>query len=481
MLSNGRKRKSSTELEKKSLMSCFQNGAKPVVAEEPGDVDSSGVESLAASGSNGDGWATPVPKVPSSWDGSAPNDAVTPKSDSKLGLPAELHAGALPPCGDDFEQPGAIQSPADKLAAFFAEVSASKVSEDDWSALEMIIKKALTGSENGAAGEESVDSKFSAVATTGVFEMRGGVGQHFQRSHAKGQPLYTGYHGMATREAKRLYREEWAKKEYAKYLVGKDHEKSYQVIDRDLGEMMTFGSLVVHYGGWAWQPAVAGAKRTVGKCAKLGGKWMDVDPFSELNRFLVLTKKHEEVFAEKWKEFEREISDTTDRCAAPAVAPQAGVAAVLGLADEAAVGGKSGGKGARRKATVKPESNTPKQSNEDAESLKRALQVKAQLTKHKVAAEALVQAVMSGRAEYAWANNPACVGMLQSALSALEENIGTLGTFGREFMIHEPKVMKDSTGTKWLSGLEGFINLQPAVAAVHKQTMRLIQMHCKSN
>ena len=37
---------------------------------------------------------------------------------------------------------------------------------------------------------------------------------------------------------------------------------------------MTFGALVVHYGGWTWPPAIAGAKATAAKCTLLGGKWL---------------------------------------------------------------------------------------------------------------------------------------------------------------------------------------------------------------
>ena len=61
-------------------------------------------------------------------------------------------------------------------------------------------------------------------------------------------------------------------KEYANYSAGKEHLKSYQSVDTDMGEMLTFGAMVTLYGGWGRKPAIDGAKRTAGKCAKLAGQ-----------------------------------------------------------------------------------------------------------------------------------------------------------------------------------------------------------------
>lgn len=99
---------------------------------------------------------------------------------------------------------------------------------------------------------------------------------------------------------------------------GKEFEKSKQDIDRDLGEMVPFGAIVVAYGGWSWPPAIEGARRFVAKCAKLGGKWVDLDPFSELSRFLVLRKQHDQIFDQKWREFEQELDEPVDRVAVQA-------------------------------------------------------------------------------------------------------------------------------------------------------------------
>jgi hypothetical protein len=67
--------------------------------------------------------------------------------------------------------------------------------------------------------------------------------------------------------------------------------------------------MVTLYGVWGWKPAIDGAKRTAGKCAKLAWKWIDKDPFSELTRFFVMRKQHAGIFAEKWSEYEKEVAD----------------------------------------------------------------------------------------------------------------------------------------------------------------------------
>ena len=68
---------------------------------------------------------------------------------------------------------------------------------------------------------------------------------------------------------------------------------------------MTFGSLVESYGGWAWPPAVRGAKATAAKCARMGGKWIQVDEWSGLVLFSKIKHQHRERFEESWAEYRK--------------------------------------------------------------------------------------------------------------------------------------------------------------------------------
>ena len=137
------------------------------------------------------------------------------------------------------------------------------------------------------------------LATTGVFELRDAVGLKFQREHKPGSPARIEYDKNQSREAKAEFRKAWAKRKYSAAQQGKTWAKSAQTADRDLGEIMAFGAMVVHYGGWQWQPAIEGAKNTAAKCVKLGGDWAHKDKFSGLMNFWVLREQHLQVLNEK--------------------------------------------------------------------------------------------------------------------------------------------------------------------------------------
>jgi hypothetical protein len=297
------------------------------------------------------------------------------------------------------------------------------------------------------------------------------------------------------REERRKFREEWAKSVYSKYSRGKEFEKSWQDIDRDLGEMLPFGAIVIAYGGWSWPPAIEGAKRCVAKCAKLGGKWVDRDPFSELSRFLVLRKQHDQIFDQKWREFEKELDDPVDRVAVQAVENEKETSGkqeknsgkkdkISGKKEKDTTSGKkekdtTSGKKEKETTSGKKE-DTPKKDALQAELIKQALQVKSQLNKHKVAAQTLATTIKMGGDPWAWANTASCLGALERSLNDLENGFKSRDPFATEFMILDAKTVKDKAGNQWLSSLESFIELKELVGNIQKQSTRIIGMHNKS-
>ena len=56
----------------------------------------------------------------------------------------------------------------------------------------------------------------------------------------------------------------------------------------ETGDYLTFGALVVKFGGWEWPPAREGALRQALKCAKMGGDWTFMDEDSGLQKFFAL-------------------------------------------------------------------------------------------------------------------------------------------------------------------------------------------------
>jgi hypothetical protein len=462
---------------------------------------------------------TPSLKVPDSWacnDSSretlvvadSPGAPETPDGD--LPTPATPLAPASPPSKGSFKklldavgQDSEGDEQADKLAfsndfeppeklvfsntkqgfiEFMDAMAKAKVSENDWSELEKLIAVARQSQTSVKAPAEN---KLAEVARTGIFDVRDCVGQNFSRLHKKGTEAHASYGAVHGREDKRKFREEWAKPVYSKYERGKEFEKSWQDIDRDLGEMLPFGAIVVSYGGWSWPPAVEGAKRCVAKCAKLGGKWMDRDPFSELSRFLVLRKQHDQIFHQKWREFEQEFDQPVDRVAVQApLTVQEKKDKTSGNKDQEKDKQPSGKKdkqpSGKKDKQPSGKEDTPRKDALQAELLKHALQVKSQLNKHKVAAQTLATTIKLGGDIWAWANTSSCLGALERSLAELDTGLAARDPFATEFMILDSKTVKDKAGNQWLSSLESFIELKECIGNIQKQSLRIIGMHNKS-
>ena len=361
------------------------------------------------------------------------------------------------------------------LENFFAELEAIQVTENGLSVMEEFIQNTR---RRASPAEVRVPTKLEAVAITGQFDVRDSVGQHFSRSHGKGTDMHLKYHAINGRENKRVYREAWAKKEYANYTEAKEHLKSYESVDTDLGEMLTFGAMVLLYGGWSWKPAVTGAKRTLGKCSQLGGKWLDKDPFSELARCFILRKQHAGIFAEKWAEYEKEVSDITNKgICGPATSTSAltaGTAKVARL-EPCTTPAKRHPEKAKLAGKVKAEPVSESKAVA-TKLLKQAVQVKAQIGKHRSAAENLVRIIKS-EPSYAWADSGASRGALELCLAELESCICT---FAKDFMVLPLKVVEEKYGTKWLAELETFCSIQLVVGKMQKLTDKIISMHSKS-
>jgi len=123
------------------------------------------------------------------------------------------------------------------------------------------------------------------------------------------KPLASWFHQADGASAKREVRTEWCKEEFKHVLAEKSYAESYSVVNEQLGEYMTLGTLIKSYGGWEWPPAVVGGKLHFLKATRMGGKWVTYDDWSNLIMVLKLTPIHKEIMTEKWARFTKFHND----------------------------------------------------------------------------------------------------------------------------------------------------------------------------
>ena len=147
-----------------------------------------------------------------------------------------------------------------------------------------------------------------SIAETGIFDIRSKIGQQFTRQHRHGEDKDK-YEACKTRHDKAEFRAAWARAKYKYVLQEKSFTQDHDKIESYMCERMTFGSLVRHYGGWTWAPAVEGAKIHAAKCCALGGVWATTCEWSGLELFTVMKEQWGDTFSQRWREFQREYSE----------------------------------------------------------------------------------------------------------------------------------------------------------------------------
>ena len=76
--------------------------------------------------------------------------------------------------------------------------------------------------------------------------------------------------------------------------------ESFEITDLAWSKLVTFGALVIHYGGWQWTDAVKGARNTAAFCAKMGKPWVWMDPSSQLLMFRLMEFRHDVLMSKSW-------------------------------------------------------------------------------------------------------------------------------------------------------------------------------------
>ena len=346
-------------------------------------------------------------------------------------------------------------------------------------------------------GEELDKSDPIAVlAATGDFDIRGAIGQHFARAHAKGSATGTAYRALSGHAAKKAFRQGWAESKYEEVLKTKRYGQDFAYVDETKGEYLSFGAVVTKLGGWEWPPALLGAKNLAARCLRLQGRWVVRDSFSGLLLFLYLNKSFTELYTQKWSEYEEYFtrqgpSNSVALPQASSGAEQAGAAQVALPAPQAsssvalpAPQASSGARG-KAKAKAKGKSKANKATGEDdtptkddtslANLLKEALKLKAAILKAKAAADALVERIESGSGSYSWAHNEQNLGALKTSVACLFTGSGGLTEFGRDFLLTEAKAMREQSGQRWGADLEDFVAVRPRLEEISELTRKILK------
>ena len=159
--------------------------------------------------------------------------------------------------------------------------------------------------------EESGLEKHLADAVKGnAFDMRGALGQRFNRTHKKGTKAYEEYNLNKTWEAKRLFRINWAKKALQKIRCEKKRGKMSRTIDANKGVYRPFAAVVEHQG-YQFDPqgAVLRASRYASKCLRLGPPFCSFNQMTDTLEFLDVEREHREEFEQVWEQWQTQFTE----------------------------------------------------------------------------------------------------------------------------------------------------------------------------
>ena len=378
---------------------------------------------------------------------------------------------------------------------FFDAVGAFVLSPETAGAFDAMLTPPA-GLEKDEPSDPEAEAK--AKAADGVFDIRGAIGQKFARSHRPGTPDGDRYLAATTRAEKAKFRAEWAMSVYAGHAKkGKKKSQAWQDINESIGEHKTLGAIVVMFGGWSWPPAVEGAKRLAATCSRLGPPWVIKDSMSGLAMYLVLKTQFKHVLAKSWSMYEdfweQEAAGgnggnggggtantaTTGGAAASGSGgggtprrATAGGAPASAPTPPSAKRGITGGKSSLAKRLKKKDGETPTPPKKDAGDvmlLRDAAKVKAQVVKFRAMGKQLAEAITSGAAEWKRLNNDDNVGLLKTALKTLDDTIEK-DAFLSNFLLYDPKSMKEQAGPSFPTKLRSFIALQALIGDVQSET-----------
>lgn len=302
---------------------------------------------------------------------------------------------------------------------------------------------------------DGLGKALSAAVTNNTFDIRGSLGQRFNKAHPKGCELHTKYHQNKTWESKRLFRIEWAKDELKKIKVTKSHGKVSKTIDKNKGVYKPFACLVEGQGfSFDPQGAIRRASRYTSKCLRLGPPFCSFNSMTDTLEFLEVKREHSEEFEEIWSTWRVEFSEGDKK----------NNAALNDGADGIVTGEEA-------KPKVNPK-QSPRPKSKLTELLSHAKNVKIKYQTVTSQAAALSETINSGAKEWRFAANDDNHGELLELQKALQSK---LSSSLKTFLITETKDLAKRFGDEYLTTLlREFLDIEPDIdnlAKGHKKLM----------
>ena len=315
--------------------------------------------------------------------------------------------------------------------------------------------------KNDKSETDGLETALSAAVMNNTFDIRGSLGQRFNKSHPKGSELHTKYHQNKTWESKRLFRIDWAKDELKRIKVTKSHGKVSRTIDKNKGVYKPFACLVEGQG-YNFDPkgAVRRASRYTSKCLRLGPPFCSINNMTDTLEFLEVKREHTEEFEEIWSTW-REESSEGDKKIADAIK------------EEVATGTCSGDGAKPPSSKPKPSpKQTPKPKNKLTELLSQAKAVKNKYQTVTSQAAALSETINNGSKEWRWAANEDNHGELLELQKTLQSK---LSPSLKTFLITETRDLTKRFGDEYLTTLlKDFLDIDGDIenlAKGHKKLM----------
>lgn len=285
----------------------------------------------------------------------------------------------------------------------------------------------------------------SGALENGDFELRGPLGQRFQRSMAKDDKAKAEYALCTTYEAKRDFRQKWATMKYQDIRRGKSYSKSWRNIDATKGTYLPLAK-IIEEEGWVVdkKSAVAAGVRLATQCLTLGGQWVMKDQFTGQLNFLRLRRQHNEEMVEAWTTYMKAGDSTDNR-------PEE----IL------------------EKPT--PRNKNPKERTPLDDAMVATKSLKAIYQQATSSASTIVGNIKNNDAGWDWAHNDANLGALQQMHTDLTLD---LDDFARQFLLKDGKDIKKAFGADHLIlSLARFNSLRPKVENLQKKVTKMLAMH----